>query len=113
MLPGAPGHPVTALVPLEAWRLAIPLEARWPALQPPLVRGYGTIVWWGPAWAPLPIWVPPDRTLVPRDRPKLADRPQRIWPARVGPQLPASRRPARHRDLIIPALHRDEDQDAA
>ncbi|GLW34564.1 hypothetical protein [Actinoplanes regularis] len=107
VLPGAPGHPVTALVPLEAWRLAIPLEARWPALQPPLVRGYGTIVWWGPSWAPLPIWVPPDRTLVPRDRPKIADRPQRIWPARIGPQLPYSRRPARHRDIIIPSRRRD------
>ncbi|MFI1993707.1 hypothetical protein [Actinoplanes sp. NPDC020271] len=113
VLPGAPGHPVTALVPLEAWRLAIPVEARWPALQPPLVRGYGTIVWWGPAWAPLPIWVPPDRSLVPRERPKLADRPQRIWPARVGPQLPAGRRPARHRDLIIPSQRRHEDRDAA
>ncbi|GIE91406.1 hypothetical protein [Actinoplanes regularis] len=107
VLPGAPGHPVTALVPLEAWRLAIPLEARWPALQPPLVRGYGTIVWWGPSWAPLPIWVPPDRTLVPRDRPKIADRPQRIWPARIGPQLPYNRRPARHRDIIIPSRRRD------
>ncbi|AEV86541.1 hypothetical protein ACWT_5524 [Actinoplanes sp. SE50] len=107
VLPGAPGHPVTALVPLQAWRLAIPIEARWPALQPPLVRGYGTVVWWGPSWAPLPIWVPPDRTLVPRDRPKLADRPQRIWPARVGPQLPESRRPARHREIIIPGRDRD------
>ncbi|WP_436529139.1 hypothetical protein [Actinoplanes sp. HUAS TT8] len=113
VLPGAAGHPVSALVPMAAWRLAIPIEARWPALQPPLVRGYGMIVWWGPSWAPLPIWVPPDRTLVPRERPKIADRPQRIWPARVGPQLPASRRPARHRDLIIPARHRAEDQDAA
>ncbi|GIF06621.1 hypothetical protein [Actinoplanes siamensis] len=108
ILPGAAGHPVAALVPLEAWRLAIPLEARWPALQPPLVRGYGTIVWWGPPSAPLPIWVPPDRTLVPRDRPKLADRPQRIWPARVGPQLPETRRPARHRDLIIPTRRRHD-----
>ncbi|KUL35320.1 hypothetical protein [Actinoplanes awajinensis] len=104
---GAAGHPVAGLVPIEAWRLAIPLEARWPALQPPLVRGYGVIVWWGPAWAPLPIWVPPDRTLVPRDRPKLADRPQRIWPARVGPQLPAARRPARHREIIDPSRRRD------
>ncbi|GAA4588029.1 hypothetical protein BJY16_008423 [Actinoplanes octamycinicus] len=112
VLPGAAGHPVTALVPMEAWRLAIPLEARWPALQPPLVRGYGTIVWWGPPSAPLPIWVPPDRTLIPRDRPKLADRPQRIWPARVGPQLPAARRPARHREIIIPGQQRDE-RDAA
>jgi hypothetical protein len=109
VLLGAPGHPVTSLVPLEAWRLAIPIEARWPALQPPLVRGYGTIIWWGPSWAPLPIWIPPDRTLVPRDRPKLADRPQRIWPARPGPQLPASRPPARHRDLIIPAQRRTQD----
>ncbi|WIM94233.1 hypothetical protein ACTOB_006238 [Actinoplanes oblitus] len=112
VLPGAAGHPVSALVPMEAWRLAIPLEARWPALQPPLVRGYGTIVWWGPPSAPLPIWVPPDRTLIPRERPKLADRPQRIWPARIGPQLPAARRPARHRDIIIPGRQRDE-RDAA
>jgi hypothetical protein len=108
MLPGAAGHPVTALVPLQAWRLAIPLEARWPALQPPLIRGYGTIVWWGPPSAPLPIWVPPDRTLIPRERPKLADRPQRIWPARIGPQLPAARRPARHRELIDPARPRHD-----
>ncbi|GIF16504.1 hypothetical protein [Actinoplanes teichomyceticus] len=107
VLPGAAGHPVAALAPGQAWRLAIPLEARWPALQPPLIRGYGTIVWWGPPSAPLPIWVPPDRTLVPRDRPKLADRPQRIWPARVGPQLPAARRPARHREIIIPGQRRD------
>src|SRR5690349_5494803 len=40
LLPGAAGHPVLAVVPVEAWRLAIPLEARWPALQPPLIRGY-------------------------------------------------------------------------
>ncbi|BCJ40923.1 hypothetical protein GCM10010168_47770 [Actinoplanes ianthinogenes] len=112
VLPGAAGHPVSALVPVQAWRLAIPLEARWPALQPPLVRGYGTIVWWGPPSAPLPIWVPPDRTLIPRERPKLADRPQRIWPARIGPQLPAARRPVRHRDIIIPGQRRDE-RDAA
>lgn len=70
-----------ALVPVEAWRLAIPPEAHWPALQPPLVRGYGTFLWWGAPTTPQPLWVPPDRTLtVPG-----------ALPAWAGPQLPEPR----------------------
>jgi hypothetical protein len=84
----APPQAGLALVPAEAWRLAIPPEAHWPALQPPLVRGYGTFLWWGSPSAPQPLWVPPDRTLSP---------PGAI-PAWAGPQLPearhASARPA-------------------
>ncbi|MFC7528413.1 hypothetical protein [Actinoplanes sp. GCM10030250] len=72
-----------ALLPAEAWRLAIPAEAHWPALQPPLVRGYGTFLWWGSATAPQPLWIPPDRTISP---------PGAI-PAWAGPQLPESRQP--------------------
>jgi drug/metabolite transporter (DMT)-like permease len=70
-----------ALFPAEAWRLSIPAEAYWPALQPPLVRGYGSFMWWGSASTPQPLWVPPDRTLTP---------PNAI-PAWAGPQLPDSR----------------------
>ncbi|MEV4275215.1 hypothetical protein [Actinoplanes xinjiangensis] len=70
-----------ALLPAEAWRLAIPAEAYWPALQPPLVRGYGAFMWWGSAATPQPLWIPPDRTLTP---------PGAI-PAWAGPQLPESR----------------------
>ncbi|MFC4069229.1 hypothetical protein [Actinoplanes subglobosus] len=70
-----------ALLPAEAWRLAIPAEAYWPALQPPLVRGYGNFMWWGAASAPQPLWIPPDRTL---------SAPGAI-PAWAGPQLPESR----------------------
>ncbi|MEV0902990.1 hypothetical protein [Actinoplanes sp. NPDC049802] len=70
-----------ALVPAEAWRLAIPADAYWPALQPPLVRGYGTILWWGSPITPQPLWIPPDRTLSP---------PGAI-PAWAGPQLPEAR----------------------
>ncbi|WP_430782632.1 hypothetical protein [Actinoplanes sp. G11-F43] len=76
-----------ALVPLltvEAWRLAIPAESYWPALQPPLVRGYGTILWWGSPVTPQPLWVPPDRTLT---------APGAV-PAWAGPQLPAARTPS-------------------
>ncbi len=70
-----------ALVPAEAWRLAIPSEAYWPALQPPLVRGYGTFLWWRtPENIPQPLWVPPDRTISP---------PGAV-PAWAGPQLPES-----------------------
>ncbi|GID50880.1 hypothetical protein Aca07nite_81550 [Actinoplanes capillaceus] len=77
-----------ALVPAETWRLAIPAEAYWPALQPPLVRGYGTIMWWGSPITPQPLWIPPDRTLSP---------PGAI-PSWAGPQLPEARttRPARN-----------------
>ncbi|MEV6346196.1 hypothetical protein [Actinoplanes sp. NPDC051851] len=96
---GAAGHPVVPAIGFEAWRLAIPLEAHWPALQPPLVRGYGTILWWGPPTAPRPIWVPPDRTLEPRDQDALERGPLRIWPAWVGPQLPAVRRAVRSASL--------------
>ncbi|WP_433795032.1 hypothetical protein [Actinoplanes sp. CA-252034] len=70
-----------ALLPAEAWRLSIPAEAHWPALQPPLVRGYGSFRWWGSPAAPQPLWVPPDRTLTPPD----------AIPAWAGPQLPESR----------------------
>lgn len=70
-----------ALLPAEAWRLAIPAEAYWPALQPPLVRGYGSFMWFGSATTPQPLWIPPDRTLAP---------PNAI-PAWAGPQLPESR----------------------
>jgi drug/metabolite transporter (DMT)-like permease len=70
-----------ALLPAEAWRLAIPAEAHWPALQPPLVRGYGTFLWWGSPSAPQPLWIPPDRTLSPPG----------ALPAWAGPQLPESR----------------------
>jgi drug/metabolite transporter (DMT)-like permease len=70
-----------ALFPAEAWRLSIPAEAYWPALQPPLVRGYGSFVWFGSATTPQPLWIPPDRTLSP---------PNAI-PAWAGPQLPESR----------------------
>jgi hypothetical protein len=70
-----------ALLPAEAWRLAIPAEAYWPALQPPLVRGYGNFMWWGAATTPQPLWIPPDRTLA---------APGAI-PAWAGPQLPESR----------------------
>ncbi|MEV6306547.1 hypothetical protein AB0M02_44575 [Actinoplanes sp. NPDC051861] len=76
-----PAQAGLALVPAEAWRLAIPPEAHWPALQPPLVRGYGTFLWWGTASAPQPLWVPPDRTLSP---------PGAV-PAWAGPQLPETR----------------------
>ncbi|BAL91043.1 hypothetical protein AMIS_58230 [Actinoplanes missouriensis 431] len=72
------------LVPVEAWRLAIPPEAHWPALQPPLVRGYGTFRWWGSPTTPQPLWVPPDRTL---------NVPGSV-PAWAGPQLPEARRPS-------------------
>ncbi|MEU8656731.1 hypothetical protein [Actinoplanes philippinensis] len=83
-----------ALLPAEAWRLAIPAEAYWPALQPPLVRGYGSFRWWGSPTTPQPLWVPPDRTLTP---------PNAI-PAWAGPQLPDSRTtPA---DGPQPVLHR-------
>jgi hypothetical protein len=81
-----------ALLPAEAWRLAIPAEAHWPALQPPLVRGYGTFLWWGSPSAPQPLWIPPDRTLgVPG-----------ALPAWAGPQLPESRTPA----AVQPAMRR-------
>ncbi|WP_345530152.1 hypothetical protein, partial [Actinoplanes utahensis] len=87
-----------ALVPVEAWRFAIPVEAHWPALQPPLVRGYGTIMWWGSPITPQPLWIPPDRTLSP---------PGAI-PAWAGPQLPEARtagaaRTGRRRPGRIPA----------
>ncbi|WP_239143316.1 hypothetical protein [Actinoplanes philippinensis] len=83
-----------ALLPAEAWRLAIPAEAYWPALQPPLVRGYGSFRWWGSPTTPQPLWIPPDRTLTP---------PNAI-PAWAGPQLPESRTaPA---DGPQPVLHR-------
>ncbi|GLX99752.1 hypothetical protein [Actinoplanes sp. NBRC 101535] len=70
-----------ALMQAEAWRLAIPPEAYWPALQPPLVRGYGTFLWWGSPQSSQALWVPPDRTLTP---------PGAV-PAWAGPQLPESR----------------------
>jgi hypothetical protein len=70
-----------ALLPAEAWRLVIPAEAHWPALQPPLVRGYGTFLWWGSPSAPQPLWIPPDRTF---------GAPGAL-PAWAGPQLPESR----------------------
>jgi hypothetical protein len=87
-----------ALLPAEAWRLAIPAEAYWPALQPPLVRGYGTFLWWGAASTPQPLWIPPDRTLSPPG----------ALPAWAGPQLPDSRTsgvdaPAMHRARQLPA----------
>lgn len=102
-----------ALIPLTtvaAWRLLIPAEAYWPALQPPLVRGYGTVLWWGPRTAPQPLWVPPNRTL---------SQPDAV-PAWAGPQLPATRTatqapsglhrarplPAR-RHAALPAPHSD------
>ncbi|WP_127554689.1 hypothetical protein [Actinoplanes sp. OR16] len=100
---GAPGTAVTvppqsglALIPVEAWRLAIPPEAHWPALQPPLVRGYGTFVWWGSASTPQPLWVPPDRTLtVPGS-----------LPAWAGPQLPDGRGAAEAAPEVRRASHR-------
>ena len=89
-----------ALMPAEAWRLAIPAEAYWPALQPPLVRGYGTFLWWGSSSAPLPLWIPPDRTLSPPG----------ALPAWAGPQLPETRtsggaRPALRRARRLPPRH--------
>jgi hypothetical protein len=85
-----------ALIPVEAWRLAIPPEAHWPALQPPLVRGYGTFRWWGSATTPQPLWVPPDRTL---------DVPGSL-PGWAGPQLPDSRAAGDARPAIRSARHR-------
>ncbi|SDT50571.1 hypothetical protein [Actinoplanes derwentensis] len=73
-----------ALVPFataEAWRLAIPAEAYWPALQPPLIRGYGTVTWWGSVVTPQPLWIPPDRTV---------SAPGAL-PSWAGPQLPSGR----------------------
>ncbi|MBB2944526.1 hypothetical protein FB565_004255 [Actinoplanes lutulentus] len=85
-----------ALLPAEAWRLAIPPEAHWPALQPPLVRGYGTVRWWGSPTTPQPLWVPPDRSLnVPGS-----------LPAWAGPQLPDSRPPDESRPALRRAAHR-------
>ncbi|GIE34738.1 hypothetical protein Ait01nite_077830 [Actinoplanes italicus] len=87
-----------ALLPAEAWRLAIPPEAHWPALQPPLVRGYGTFLWWGSPNAPQPLWIPPDRTF---------SAPGAL-PAWAGPQLPETRaaageQPAVRRARRLPA----------
>ncbi|MBG0562620.1 hypothetical protein [Actinoplanes aureus] len=89
-LPVPPPQAGLALLPAEAWRLAIPPEAHWPALQPPLVRGYGTFRWWGSPTAPQPLWVPPDRTLTP---------PGAI-PAWAGPQLPETRQTGADRPVI-------------
>ena len=115
-----------ALMPAETWRFAIPIEAHWPALQPPLVRGYGTIMWWGSPITPQPLWIPPDRTLSP---------PGAI-PAWAGPQLPEARTtgrsrtglrrprrlpgrrpaaalPAARRSATLPAAHRSPGSTAA
>ncbi|MEU4420140.1 hypothetical protein AB0F81_05910 [Actinoplanes sp. NPDC024001] len=91
-LPVPPPQAGLALIPAEAWRLAIPPEAHWPALQPPLVRGYGTFLWWGSPTAPQALWVPPNRTL----------NPPGALPAWAGPQLPD----ARHAAGAQPALRR-------
>ncbi|WP_229071120.1 hypothetical protein [Actinoplanes sp. DH11] len=90
-LPVAPPQAGLALVHAEAWRLAIPPEAHWPALQPPLVRGYGTFLWWGSPTTPQPLWVPPDRTI---------DVPGAL-PAWAGPQLPERRGDAPEEQPVV------------
>ena len=61
-----------AVVAIEAWRRAIPPEAHWPALQPPLIGGYGTYLWMRSATGPQPVWVAPNRSLTARDQSGLA-----------------------------------------